>query len=750
MRSLADAARAAGEHIRSLRAEGGPPEGMLLPALRAVVAAAGAAAGAVCRLEPEVEALRLAAEVGLSDEGCRHLRWLRPDGPWDVPLRSLREQRAQVSDPASGGPASPPLVEPVGARAVACIPLFAGAIPAGTLVLVGDPHAFDRACLDDLEPAAEELAAVLAAIPEPSAGEGVGAPRPADEPSWLWGLAESACRSLAPALQELGSLVGRIRPAAGDAAVGSPPPVIGSLAPRESLLEAMAERALQRIRPAVEELAAVVEGTRRRVTRAALPVRGTVASLGYGGGGVETAALAEVTEERDRLAAERAELALAQVALEQARAAEVGGLMARLAEAEAVMVRERERVGELERAQEGLIAELAEAITRELRTREEAQALAARAAADREETLQRARESTQAAESARAAAAVEAEALRTALAQAQTLIMEAEDDARAARAACDLLQGAEQVRSAERDQLAHDLEEARARAVEDAGRLTRLEREIGALHEERLRLQASGREREAEIAAEWTARLSEHEAALARTRERVLELERAHDLLAERLAAAVSREERAQEELQAVTARAAAGREETLARARESTQAAESARAAAAAEAEALRAALAQAQAVIMEAEDQARQARVREDEARAELGRLEQDLRAAQEERNRLEVAAHEKERTLRAHWTARLSDRETTATQQREQIAALEAAQAELVRDLGAAAAREQRAREELEALAARAAADREETLARARESTQAAESARAAAAAEAEALRAALAQAQAVIME
>jgi hypothetical protein len=763
------------ERIQGLCAAGGAPEALLDSALHAVIEAVGARAGAVCRLEPGAGALGLAAAVGLSDEGCRLLRWLAADGPWEAPLRCLREGRAEVSEPG----ALPPLVEGDGNRVVACVPLIARGTPRGTLVLVAEPGVLDAEQLPALQPAAAELAALLA-------DDGA---RSSAESSGLLGLAGS-------------------------------------------LLETVAERALARIRPAVDELVAVVETTRARVRSVALPVRGAVASLGGAGAEAEPPSLAAIVAERDRLAAERAELALAQVALEQARAAEVGGLTARLAEAEAAVVRERERIAALERAQEELIAELAEAIAREQRTREEAEAVAARAAADREETLLRARETVQAAEAARAAAAVEAEALRTALAQAQTRIMEAEDDARAARAACDLLEAAERAHSAERDQLAHDLEEVRARAAEDAGRIARLEREIGALHEERLRLQASGREREAEVAAAWAARLSEQEATLARTRERVLELERAHDLVADRLAAAEARAERAEEELRAVAARAAADREELVARARESTQAAEAARAAAAAETEALRAALAQAQAAVtaaenqarrargreaeelvarvrestqaaeaaraaaaaeaaalrttlaemqarlIEIEDQARQAReaaeraraeaealraerarltesleaarARESEVSSQLATLECDLATLREEQVRLTALAREREAEITAEWTARLAEQETVVAAGRERIAELERAHVRLSRDLAEATAREQKAREEMEALLARTAADREETLARARETVQAAEAARAVAAAEVESVRAALAQAQSVVLE
>ena len=58
--------------------------------LDALVARSGAVAGAVCLFDVRERVLRLAAEVGLSDEGCRLLRVTRGDADWDPPLTSLR------------------------------------------------------------------------------------------------------------------------------------------------------------------------------------------------------------------------------------------------------------------------------------------------------------------------------------------------------------------------------------------------------------------------------------------------------------------------------------------------------------------------------------------------------------------------------------------------------------------------------------------------------------------------------------
>src|SRR5256712_3656761 len=115
------------------------PEDMLEPALRAIVTETGAAAGAVCFFDSRQDLLRLAAEVGLSDEGCRQLRGVRRGVAtgWDIPLHGLLNRRAYLIDSAAQNRYVPPLVDPPGTmRAVVCVPLHAGPSPLGSLILV--------------------------------------------------------------------------------------------------------------------------------------------------------------------------------------------------------------------------------------------------------------------------------------------------------------------------------------------------------------------------------------------------------------------------------------------------------------------------------------------------------------------------------------------------------------------------------------------------------------------------------------
>src|SRR5439155_962341 len=121
------------------------------------------------------------------------------------------------------------------------------------------------------------------------------------------------------------------------------------------------------------------------------------------------------------------------------------------------------------------------------------------------------------------------------------------------------------------------LEEAPLRDVEARTQVAELERQIGALREQR---QADAAERAAQL-EQLRTRLAEAEAAAANGSAQVGEWERERDLLAAELHEAAVGEQRAQEELRAATERAAAATEADLQRALATARAAEDARAAA-------------------------------------------------------------------------------------------------------------------------------------------------------------------------
>ena len=140
----------------------------LEPALHSIVEATGAAAGAVCLFDARREVLRLAAEEGLSDEGCRQLRTVRRGdiASWDMPLHGLMNRRAYLIESAAQNRYVPPLVEAGAAvRTVACLPVYAGSIPVGSLVLITrTPRAFTERDLGGLQQPLRELAQLIEAV----------------------------------------------------------------------------------------------------------------------------------------------------------------------------------------------------------------------------------------------------------------------------------------------------------------------------------------------------------------------------------------------------------------------------------------------------------------------------------------------------------------------------------------------------------------------------------------------------------
>jgi CheY-like chemotaxis protein len=115
------------------------PEDALEPALQAVVEAANAAAGAICLYDVRQCVLRLACDVGLSDEGCSQLQTVRRGDPacWDMPLHGLLNRRGYLIESAARNRYVPKLLPKNRAvSTVICIPLYEGITPLASLVLV--------------------------------------------------------------------------------------------------------------------------------------------------------------------------------------------------------------------------------------------------------------------------------------------------------------------------------------------------------------------------------------------------------------------------------------------------------------------------------------------------------------------------------------------------------------------------------------------------------------------------------------
>src|SRR2546427_6954811 len=156
------------ERLGGVAAPAVAPEDALEPALRAILEASRAQAGALCLFDQRHGVLRLVAEIGFSEEGCRRLRNVRRTDPmaWDMPLNGLMNRRAYLIESASRNRYVPRLVENAAAvRTIACLPLHAGPTPVGSLVLVAlAPRSFTERDVRTLERPLGELAAMIEAV----------------------------------------------------------------------------------------------------------------------------------------------------------------------------------------------------------------------------------------------------------------------------------------------------------------------------------------------------------------------------------------------------------------------------------------------------------------------------------------------------------------------------------------------------------------------------------------------------------
>src|SRR5206468_1679261 len=160
---------------------------MLEPALAAVLEASHAGAGALCLFDQRHELLRLAAEVGLSDDGCKRLRQIRRGGMagWDMPLHSLLNRRVYLIESAAKNRYVPPLVEAAASvTTIACVPLYAGTTPVASIVLVAvAPERITEQQIGPLSEPLRELARMIEAARRRTATAALPATAPAAPPA---------------------------------------------------------------------------------------------------------------------------------------------------------------------------------------------------------------------------------------------------------------------------------------------------------------------------------------------------------------------------------------------------------------------------------------------------------------------------------------------------------------------------------------------------------------------------------------
>jgi CheY-like chemotaxis protein len=549
------------ERLREIGLAAVAPEDALEPAIRAVVEATGAGAGALCLFDPRYGVLRLAAESGLSDEGCKRLRNVRRGDPtsWDMPLHGVLNKRAYLIESAAKNRYVPQLVEHFASvRTVVCVPVYSGPLPLATVVLIAmGSRSFTEGDIRALE-------------------------RPLRE---LGKLVEAVRRRVAPILEAFPSLL------------GVPQDYSGVVEERDHLRSEMASRFAEHASLASEVAARNQENDRLRVTIEQLTDQRAQlqAALEQGRGSTERAedlseALAAAERERGRLAAaleaaavERSEAARRESALDSGRAeaqriaretateleavrkalasakmdaaaeidertADMERLQAYVAELEEAAERERTAARERQREQERLAGELRAATARERQLRVELEGRVERRESGREADVRDALAQARAAEESRAALAAEADAARAALAEQRTACETLEAENARMRGELARVESGDATRRVDEHRLETALAETRARAEAAEARLAELERHATSLRESGNRTIADSRERAAELAA-----VSAHLESVAAERDRLREaraaVESERDGLMSELAASAAKQTRIEETL---------------------------------------------------------------------------------------------------------------------------------------------------------------------------------------------------------
>ena len=330
------ASRLAGR-LREIATGAAAPEDMLEPALRVVLEASRVSAGALCLFDQRHDLLRLAAEVGLSDEGCKRLRQVRRGGMagWDMPLHGLLNRRVYLIESAARNRYVPPLVDAAtSVKAVACVPLYAGTTPVASLVLVA--IAPERITEEQLAPLSEPLRD-LAHMIEAARRRGATAAPAGTPPAPVRPAAEHDRREAARAQSPVTSV------AAAEALEAAAEPVgdetrdaeraveVEGLMARLTEAEAAAERERERLRASEgerEQLAAQLREAAAREERAGDEIARLMADTGTFL--AEREQLAEARAREDEARARHADLEMRVEGLRAEREAEAVSVSARL------------------------------------------------------------------------------------------------------------------------------------------------------------------------------------------------------------------------------------------------------------------------------------------------------------------------------------------------------------------------------------------------------------------------------------
>lgn len=485
--------QALADRLHEIGADAAAPEDALEPALQAILDASGAVAGALCLFDPRQGLLRLAAEIGLSDDGCRRLRTVRWSDPssWDMPLHGLMNRRAYLIESAVRNRYVPRLVEQgAHVRTIACVPVYGGPDPLASLILITvAPRSFGERDIQTLMPPLRELGALI----ESARRRGVGSAADAAPPEPRGPFAELAIVTVERdhLLTELAA-----REAEGERLGTELGERIGEV---DRLRFALDEGAAARA--AVE---AELTNARREATRVATLATGLADVERERDGLAEALAAAEASRGRQAERAEeleqtgkaaatelaaqlkRARYALTEQAAKAGRQArdlegELERLRSRLAETETAVAAEREREQEREREVARLAAELEAAVAHEQRLRAELEAVDATRTAGGEADLVAAHEAARTADAARARSEAEARTARSEVERVRAELAALETAATETRTEAARLDAVAREYTTERAHAAQALEEARAEVERLTTGLAEREQEAGVL-----------------------------------------------------------------------------------------------------------------------------------------------------------------------------------------------------------------------------------------------------------------------------
>lgn len=184
--SVAESALAA--RLRELGASAASLEDALEPMLQAILETTGATAGAFCLYDIPQQALRLATEIGLSDEGSRKLRHIARRGEgdsWSIPLHGMLNRRCYLIENAAQNRFVPPLIpDAKRIETVACLPIYSGETPLASLILVTrTPRTLGERELHGIEAPVHEIGRWIETMRQRTLGRGTKPPMPASVPA---------------------------------------------------------------------------------------------------------------------------------------------------------------------------------------------------------------------------------------------------------------------------------------------------------------------------------------------------------------------------------------------------------------------------------------------------------------------------------------------------------------------------------------------------------------------------------------